>query len=82
MTRGEGASRLHGGFDVDLEQASRDFLNDAAKLLDLEEDGLFQFRDASELASLLRGAGFNVEKIWSAFGDPPQAVVVSARKPL
>lgn len=82
IARGEGASRLHGNVDVDLEQASRDFLNDAAKLLDLEEDGLFQFRDASELASLLRGAGFSVERTWSAFGDPPQAVVVAARKPL
>jgi ubiquinone/menaquinone biosynthesis C-methylase UbiE len=82
IARGEGATRSFSDADVDLEQASRDFLNDAAKLLDLEENGLFQFRDAAELATLLRSAGFRVEKVWSSFGDPPQAVVVSARKPI
>jgi ubiquinone/menaquinone biosynthesis C-methylase UbiE/esterase/lipase len=78
--RGEGAGRLNSDGKVDLERASRDFLNEATRLLDLEEMGVFEFRDASELASMLEATGFQVEKTWPSFGDPPQAVVVLARK--
>jgi hypothetical protein len=67
---------------VDLERASRAFLNDATRLLDLEELGVFEFRDAPEIASMLEAIGLVVDKTWSSFGDPPQAVVVRARKPL
>jgi len=81
IARGEGASRLNADGAVDLERASRAFLNDATRLLDLEELGVFEFRDASEIASMLEAAGLVVDKTWSSFGDPPQAVVVRARKP-
>jgi hypothetical protein len=65
---------------LDLERASRDFLNDATRLLDLEEMGVFEFRDATEIARMLEATGFLVEKTWSSFGDPPQAVVLAARR--
>ena len=60
----------------------RDFLNDGSRLLDLEEQGRFRFWDASELRfrgrerGLCRGGGTSYE-----FGEPPQAVIVSARRP-
>jgi ubiquinone/menaquinone biosynthesis C-methylase UbiE len=79
--RGQGASQSSATRELDIELASRNFLNDASRLLDLEENGLFRFRDATELCALLRDAGFSVDKVWDSFGDPPQAVVVSARKP-
>jgi SAM-dependent methyltransferase len=59
----------------------RRFLNDAVRLLDLEEQGLFRFWDADELIELVEKAGFCEVEATPAFGDPPQAVVVSARRP-
>jgi ubiquinone/menaquinone biosynthesis C-methylase UbiE/pimeloyl-ACP methyl ester carboxylesterase len=63
-----------------LTEALRRFLNDAARLLDLEEDGTFRFFDAGELVQLVRAAGFRDVRADEGFGDPPQAVVVSARR--
>jgi ubiquinone/menaquinone biosynthesis C-methylase UbiE len=54
------------------------FLNEAARLVDLEEKGIFHFWDAEELVAQLRGAGFAKVEIEVAFGDPPQAIVASA----
>jgi SAM-dependent methyltransferase len=59
----------------------RRFLNDAVRLLDLEEQGLFRFWDADELVELVEKAGFAEVEAIAAFGDPPQAVVVSALRP-
>jgi len=59
----------------------RRFLNDAARILDLEEQGLFRFWDSAELVELVQKAGFCDVDAVLAFGDPPQAVVVSARRP-
>lgn len=81
IARGGGASQLDGHAAIDLERSSRDFLNDATRLLDLEELGVFEFREATELSALIRASGFEVAKTWSSFGDPPQAVVVLAYKP-
>lgn len=81
IARGEGASRLSLDGTVDLDQACRNFLNEATRLLDFEELGVFEFREASEIASMLEAGGFVVDKTWSSFGDPPQAVVALARKP-
>jgi hypothetical protein len=61
-----------------LAKSARTFLNDAARLLDLEEQGAFQFWEPDELAALVRGAGFSNLSVCSAFGAPPQAVVVAA----
>lgn len=80
MRRGGGASRLNESVDLDLARISRNFLNDAARLLDLEEGGHFRFRDAEETVDLLGRAGFVVSRTWQSFGDPPQAVVFAARR--
>lgn len=65
----------------EFDALQRRFLNDAARLLDLEEQGLFRFWDAAELVELVEKAGFIEVEAAHAFGDPPQAVVVSARRP-
>jgi ubiquinone/menaquinone biosynthesis C-methylase UbiE len=80
MQRGEGASRLKESGNLDLSRLSRQFLNDATRLMDLEEEGFFEFRDSSEMERLLRDAGFTVTRTWRSFGDPPQAVAVVARR--
>ena len=64
-----------------LERSSRTFLNDAARILDLEEDGTFHFWDAAHFQSLAQDAGFVDVTVSQSFGDPPQALVLSARKP-
>jgi ubiquinone/menaquinone biosynthesis C-methylase UbiE len=64
----------------DLPTASRDFLSEAARLFDLEEEGVFEFRDPDEVMSMLREAGFGGVSLTAAFGDPPQAIIVSAYK--
>lgn len=64
----------------DFEELQRVFLNDAAKLMQLEEDGEFKFYDLEELASIVEEAGFKVVSMDRAFGDPAQAVVVTARR--
>lgn len=62
----------------ELEAAVRSFLNQAASLVDLEEQGLFQFWEADRLAALVRNAGFDVVDTTKSFGDPPQAIIVTA----
>ncbi len=66
--------------DAQLECAARAYLNQASRLLDLEEAGRFRFYDADELAELVRRAGFRVLAISKAMGDPAQAVIVSAER--
>jgi ubiquinone/menaquinone biosynthesis C-methylase UbiE len=61
-------------------EASRSFLNDAARLLDLEEEGVFRFYDEDELVEIVRAAGFRQVIAEPSFGDPGQAVVVSATR--
>jgi hypothetical protein len=46
---------------------------------DLEEQGR-SFFDPGELAALVAAAGFGEIETELAFGDPPQAVVVAARR--
>ena len=64
----------------DFEELQRVFLNDAAKLMQLEEDGEFKFYDLEELSFMIAEAGFEVCFQDRAFGDPAQAVVVTARR--
>lgn len=61
-----------------LDASARTFLNDAARLLDLEESGAFCFWEPEELARLVRRAGFRQIETGLSFGEPPQAVVLSA----
>ncbi len=76
------ADRSSIGTDDDTSYASlqRQFLNDAAKILDLEEAGTFRFYEGPELGSLVRRAGFSRVSFESCFGSPHQAVVVKATR--
>lgn len=64
----------------DFDALQRRFLNDAARLLDLEEAGQFRFWDEQELTDLVLSAGFEEPSTELSFGQPPQAVVLSARR--
>jgi len=61
-----------------LASALKGFINDAGRLLDFEERGIFQFWDPEEFLELARSVGFvNAVAEWS-YGSPPQALVLSA----
>jgi ubiquinone/menaquinone biosynthesis C-methylase UbiE len=68
------------GYDraVSFEDVQRNYLNEAARLLDFEELGQFRFRDADELEDLVSAAGFVDVETSLSLGSPPQAVVVRA----
>ena len=66
--------------EIDLDAAAREYLNQASRLLDLEESGVFRFWDADELSQLVREAGFRVLRQNTSFGSPPQAVVLTAAR--
>lgn len=66
------------GSKVSFDQVQRNYLNDASRLVDLEETGRFRFRESEELAALVAEAGFEQIRTFPALGEPPQAVVVSA----
>jgi hypothetical protein len=57
-------------------------LNEVSSLFSLEEDGHFRFFSAAELQQMLKRNGFAEIKAHLALGSPPQAWVVTARKPL
>ncbi len=65
----------------ELLTSARAFADSAARLYRLEEEGLFQFHSADELLALVRRAGFVDAEATLAFGAPPQAVIVSCRRP-
>lgn len=64
----------------DLLNSARTFLNKAADILNLEEDGAFEFLPKEDLVAMLRSAGFRNIRVVGSFGDPPQAFVLSGRK--
>ena len=64
-----------------IENSARDYLNQAAKLLDFEEAGVFRFMDLDELTNLVVEAGFEVVSTTRSLGSPSQAVVVWAKRP-
>ncbi len=65
---------------ANLETVARSFLNDAARILELEDAGAFRFMDPDELSALVVGAGFEEVRVSRALGSPAQAVVLSARR--
>ena len=67
--------------ESDIDQALGGFINDAARLLDLEEQGIFRFWDREELDACVRAAGFTKVRTRGAFGDPVQAWLLSAVRP-
>ncbi len=63
-----------------VDDLARDLMNEASKLLDFEESGLFQFWKPKELEELLIQAGFHQVKTELSFGSPPQAIIASAKR--
>ncbi|MFI5367720.1 MAG: PilZ domain-containing protein [Spirochaetia bacterium] len=61
---------------------ARAMLNEAAGLFELEEDGFFKFYTSKELENMLSSAGFVEIVVLSSMGNPPQALVATARKRL
>ena len=53
----------------------REFLNSAAFLSILAEEGQFAFFSREELTMMVERAGFRRVEIHSSFGDPPQALI-------
>ena len=66
---------------LELGDLARNFLNDAAKILEFEDSGAFHFWEPRELADLVAACGFEAIQTVRSLGDPPQAVVLAARKP-
>lgn len=64
-----------------LNESLDSFLNDAARVLSFEEAGHFEFFEPYELSDLLRSVGFEDVVTAPAFGDPPQAIVATGRRP-
>jgi hypothetical protein len=56
----------------------RNFLNDASRVLELEDAGAFQFWEADELVELVTRYGFEKIDVRRTLGDPPQAILASA----
>lgn len=82
LRAGRARELLGGHAEKVLDESVRTFLNDMARILDLEEQGVFRFLDAEAFVNLVEDAGFEDIESYGALGDPPQAVVVRARKPL
>src|SRR5207247_7732075 len=66
---------------IRFEDAIRGYMNEASRLLDLEEAGRFAFWDSRELESLLSSQSFERISVGESFGVPPQAVVAAAVRP-
>jgi ubiquinone/menaquinone biosynthesis C-methylase UbiE/DNA-binding response OmpR family regulator len=62
-----------------LLESLRSYLNDAQALVDLEEAGTFDFFDPEKLEGLLEWAGWEIERVITSYGDPPQGYVVVAK---
>jgi ubiquinone/menaquinone biosynthesis C-methylase UbiE len=77
-----GADRFGNGDAGVFDELSRGFLNDASRILDYEECGIFQFWESGEFSELVRSAGFVRLTTRFLLGDPPQAIVLSATRPL
>lgn len=66
--------------DTEFADLQRQFINDNARIFNLEEEGHFRFWDPQELTDLVMAAGFQVHKTELEFGDPPQVVIVTASR--
>jgi ubiquinone/menaquinone biosynthesis C-methylase UbiE len=65
---------------LSFDEVQRSYLNEGARLVDLEELGQFRFRDQGELRELVNDAGFSQIASHLSLGSPPQAVIVYATK--
>jgi SAM-dependent methyltransferase len=66
--------------EAKIEDAARCYLNQASRLLDLEESGRFHFWEVGELEDLLTASGFQHVAAKRGLGHPPQAIVVSGQR--
>jgi ubiquinone/menaquinone biosynthesis C-methylase UbiE len=64
----------------DLLNSARSFLNKAAGILNLEEDGAFEFVPREPLVEMLQAAGFRDVRALDSFGDPPQAYILAGTR--
>jgi ubiquinone/menaquinone biosynthesis C-methylase UbiE len=64
----------------ELGAVARNFLNDAARILDLEQAGAFRFYEPEELIPLVAAAGFEEIETRDCLGSPSQAMILSARR--
>ena len=78
---GVAGSDLPGIENAELGVVAQNFLNDAAKILQLEESGMFRFWEAADLRDLVSNAGFADVEVTNSLGSPPQALIVSATRP-
>jgi ubiquinone/menaquinone biosynthesis C-methylase UbiE/dienelactone hydrolase len=62
-----------------LLKSMRSFLNDAQALVDLAEEGTFDFFDPEKLKAILDEAGWDCLGLIPTFGTPPQGFVAIAR---
>jgi SAM-dependent methyltransferase len=62
---------------ANFEAHQAEFLNNAAKVLELEDDGRFRFYDPGELEDLLRSAGFRGTESHVSFGTPGQFAIAA-----
>lgn len=61
--------------------SARRFVDHAAELVRLAEEGHFRLYDRESLLALVRCRGFVDASAEDVFGDPPQAVIVTCTKP-
>jgi hypothetical protein len=61
-------------------QAVRDYMNSAAFLLRLTDEGTFHLFDQNEFIDMFEEAGFSVLSSHNTFGTPGRAVVIKAVK--
>jgi ubiquinone/menaquinone biosynthesis C-methylase UbiE len=78
LRSGLGREALGADGERRMDRSLRDFINDAARLLDLEERGVFHFWEEAELTAMLERAGFRNVRIDEAFGTPAQALLATA----
>jgi ubiquinone/menaquinone biosynthesis C-methylase UbiE len=77
LTLGIAHRALPGLQPEQLRTALRNFLNDASKVLELEDAGAFQFWEADELIDLVSRSGFGEVEARKSLGNPPQAILLS-----
>ncbi len=65
----------------DLLASARTFLNKAAGIIQLEEEGAFEFLPGERLADIMASVGFTEIRVVESFGDPPQATVLRGTRP-
>ncbi len=64
----------------EIDRPLQEFISSGARLLDLEEAGVFRFWEANELLELVERRYFNLVSVQTGYGNPAQAIVVTAER--